>query len=218
MKLLTVPIKSKLCWCFRWVSEDLVANEEFFGLYLTDSITSAALVAIIEDTLSRMNIKLEHCRVQCYDGASAMTGARNGVAKTISDKESRAIFTRCYGHALNLGVGDTVKQCQLMKSSLDVVIEISKLIKKSPKRDAIFQKLKSDLAPDTPGFCVLCPTRWTVCAASLQSVLDNYQVLFEVWYRYRIGADITCIGHYRYRIDENNRLLIIIIYYYYYYY
>lgn len=166
---------------FRWVSEDLVANEEFFGLYLTDSITSAALVAIIEDTLLRMNIKLEHCRGQCYDGASVMTGARNGVAKTISDKESRAIFTHCYGHALNLGVGDTVKQCQLMKSSLDVVIEISKLIKKSPKRDAIFQKLKSDLAPDTPGFRILCSTRWTVRAASLQSVLDNYQVLFEVW-------------------------------------
>ena len=110
-----------------------------------------------------------------------MTGTRNGVAKTISDKESRAIFTHCYGHALNLGAGDTVKQCQLIKSSLDIVIEISKLIKKSPKRDAIFQKLKSDLAQDTPGFRVLCPTRWTVRAASLQSVLGNYQVLFEVW-------------------------------------
>ena len=133
--------KEQVVLVFRWVSEDLVASEEFFGLYLTDSITSAALVAIIEDTLLRMNIKLEHCRGQPYDGASAMSGARNGVAKTISDKESRAIFTHCYGHALNLGVGDTFKQCQLMKSSLDVVIEISKLIKKSPKRDAIFQKL-----------------------------------------------------------------------------
>ena len=160
---------------FRWVSEDLVAHEEFIGLYLTDSIASTALVAIIEDTLLRMNIKLEHCRGQCFDGA------RNGVAKVISDKESQAIFSHCYGHALNLGVGDTIKQCQLMKTSLEVVSEISKLIKKSPKRDALFQKLKSDLAPDTLGFRVLCPTRWTVRAASLQSVLDNYQVLLEVW-------------------------------------
>ena len=80
-----------------------------------------------------------------------------------------------------MGVGDTIKQCQLMKSSLEVVAEISKLIKKSPKRDSVFQKLKSDLAPDTPGFRVLCPTRWTVHAASLQSVLDNYEVLFGVW-------------------------------------
>ena len=107
----------------------------------------------------------------------------NGVAKVISDKESRAIFTHCYGHwhALNLGVGDTIKQCELMKSALDVMAEISKLITKSPKRDAVFQKLKSELSPDTPGFRTICPTRWTVRAASLQSVLDNYEVLFGVW-------------------------------------
>lgn len=68
-----------------------------------------------------------------------------------------------------------------MKSSLEIVAEISKLIKKSTKRDSVFQKLKSDLAPDTPGFRVLHPTRWTVRAASLQSVLDNYKVLLGVW-------------------------------------
>ena len=62
-----------------------------------------------------------------------------------------------------------------------MIAEISKLIKKSPKRDALFQKLKSELAPDSPGFRVLCPTRCIVRAASLQSVLDNYEVLFGVW-------------------------------------
>ena len=67
-----------------------------------------------------------------------------------------------------------------MRSCLDAVFEITKVIKKSPKRDAIFQKLKHDLATDTPSFRVLCPTRWTVRAASLQSVLDNYEVLLSV--------------------------------------
>ena len=109
---------------FRWVGDNLVAHEEFIGLYLTDSITAAALVAIIEDTILRMNIKLDYCRGQCYDGASTMSGAKKGVAKVIANKESRAIFTHCYGHALNLGVGDTIKQCHLMKSALDVMAEI----------------------------------------------------------------------------------------------
>lgn len=173
--------KEQVVLVFRWVDDDLTAHEEFIGLYLTDSITAAALVAIIEDTLLRLNIKLENCRGQCYDGASTMSGAKKGVAKVIAIKESCAIFTHCYGHALNLGVGDTIKQCQLMKSALEVVAEISKLIKKSPKRDSLFQKLKSELAPDSPGFRVLCPTRWTVRASSLQSVLDNYEVLLGVW-------------------------------------
>ena len=45
---------------------------------------------------------------QCYDGASNMSGTRNGVAKCIQDEEPRAIFTHCYGHSLNLAAGDTI--------------------------------------------------------------------------------------------------------------
>ena len=41
---------------FWWVDNALVAHEEFVGLYLTDSITSEALVAVIKDTLLRKNL------------------------------------------------------------------------------------------------------------------------------------------------------------------
>lgn len=166
---------------FRWVDNTLSVHEEFVGLYKTESIHATYLVKIIQDTLLRFNLKFELCRGQCYDGASVMRGIKTGVAKCISDKEPRAVFTHCYGHALNLAVGDTVKQSKVMKSSLETVYEISKLVKKSPKRDAMFQKLKQELAPDTPGVRILCPTRWTVRAASLQSVLDNYEALLALW-------------------------------------
>ena len=39
----------------------------------------------------------------------------------------------------------------------------------------------SELAPYSPGICVLCPTRWTVRADSLASILSNYTVLQELW-------------------------------------
>ena len=45
----------------------------------------------------------------------------------------------------------------------------------------MFRKLKEQLAPTTPGFWTLCPTRWTVRTAYLQSVVDNWKVLQEVW-------------------------------------
>ena len=57
-----------------------------------------------------MNLSLNNCHGQCYDGASNMSGAKNGVAKQISD---------CYGHALNLAVRDTVKQSKIMRDALD---------------------------------------------------------------------------------------------------
>ena len=40
-----------------------------------------------------------------------MKGAKNGFASQIINKEPRAMFTHCYGHALNLAVGhsETIK-------------------------------------------------------------------------------------------------------------
>ena len=110
-----------------------------------------------------------------------MSGAKSGVAKQISAKEPRAVYTHCYGHALNLAVGDTIKQIKLLRDSMDTTFEMSKLVKYSPKRDTLFEKLKQELAPDTPGFRSLCPTRWTVRANSLKSVLENYAVLLDLW-------------------------------------
>ena len=54
-------------------------------------------------------------------------------------------------------------------------------LKFSPNREANFHRLKSERAPSTPGFRTLCPTRWTVRAASLQSIIDNYEVLDALW-------------------------------------
>ena len=71
-----------------------------------------------------------------------MSGSRNGVAKRISDLEPRAIFTHFYGHALNLAASDAIRQLNIMKDALDKTHEIIKLIKYSPRREAIFKDLK----------------------------------------------------------------------------
>ena len=46
-----------------------------------------------------------------------MSSTKKGVAKVIATKESQAIYTHWYEHALNIGVGDTVKQYNSMKSA-----------------------------------------------------------------------------------------------------
>ena len=59
------------------------------------------------------------------------------------------MYTHCYGHALNLACGDTIKQSKVMRDALDTTHEITKLIKKSPKRDTRFEALKSFPFPAT---------------------------------------------------------------------
>ena len=116
-----------------------------------------------------MNLPISSCRVQCYDGASNMSGSRRGTAIQFLAIEPRALYNHCYGHALNLAVGDTIEQIRLLRDTLDTCLEMSKLLKYSPKRDAAFEALKSQIAPTNPGFRTLCPTRWTVRAATLNS-------------------------------------------------
>ncbi|KAI6656107.1 Zinc finger MYM-type protein 1-like [Oopsacas minuta] len=167
--------------CLRYVDDDLEVHEEVIGLHSLESTSADMIVSTIQDILLRLNIRIDHCRGQCYDGAYNMSGVRSGVATQLIRLESRALYTHCYGHALNLATQDALKGVKIMKDALDTVFEITKLIKKSPKRDIIFQRFKDDVTIASPGLRVLCPTRWTVRAEALASIAENYHALQLTW-------------------------------------
>ena len=137
--------------CLRWVDGNLEAHEEFVGLYEFACTDLSAFFMVVRDILARLNVAFNHLRDQCYDGALAMSGSRSGVVKCVQEEEPRAVYTHCYGHTLSLACSDSVKGCQLMKDALNIVYEITKLIKKSPRLDSTFQALKEGVLPTSPG-------------------------------------------------------------------
>lgn len=171
----------QLVVCFRWVDSELQAHEDFIGIHSIENIKSDTIVCVIKDILTRFNIPPSNCRGQCYDGASNMTGLKKGVATQILSESPLAFLTHCYGHALNLAVGDMIKAESLFRNTMDTTSELSKLIKKSPKRDTMLSKIKEELSLEYHGFRVLCPTRWTVRAACLKSILDNWDAINLLW-------------------------------------
>ena len=89
-------------------------------------------------------------------------------------------------------LSDTIKNIPLLKDVLDIAYEITKLIKKSPKREAEFRKKQAEIVGqmehnlhvddiDSPTLKILCPTRWTIRAASLSDILKNYGTLMKLW-------------------------------------
>ena len=102
--------------CIRWVDEALADHEDVIGVYNVGRIDADTLKAAIRDVLLHMSLKISQCRGQCYDGASNMAGSKRGVAVKLQAEEPRALLTHCYGHALNLAVGDAMKQikCAVM--------------------------------------------------------------------------------------------------------
>ena len=64
---------------------------------------------------------------------------------------------------------------------MDNTHEISNLLQYSPKRKGLFEDIKAECSPDSVGFCILCPTRWTVRNETFHSIMENYDALLQLW-------------------------------------
>jgi len=182
-----VDNKEQLTFCLRWIDENIEAHEDFIGFYQISNIEADTITSAIKDALTRLQLSLNECRGQCYDGASNMLGKKSGVAKQISDLQPKAFATHCHAHSLSLSVKDTVKDCQLLSHTMDTAKELVMLIKYSPKRETILGDIKENIEEEScseeriGGILKLCPTRWTVRAACYERILANYASLFKLW-------------------------------------
>ena len=127
--------KEQLTRCLRWVDDSFNSHEDFIGFYQVPNIKSDTLVMVIKDIRIRLQIPLQRCRGQCYDGASNMLGKKSGVAKQIYVEQPKAHYTHCHCHSLDLSVKDVTTTCKVLSDSMDVAGEIAIWIKFSPKRE-----------------------------------------------------------------------------------
>lgn len=166
----------------RWVDSKFIIHEDFLGLFEVDKADADHLSVMLLDVLRRFGLDIKNIRGQAYDGASVMAGIQNGVAKRISDLESRALFVHCSGHCMNLAVQEAVRCVPMVRDAIDFVKELVNFVRASPLRMHIFDSIKSSLGIEvasSTSLRPLCPTRWTVRVRSIQSVLDNYEPLMQ---------------------------------------
>ena len=96
------------------------------------------LVSVLLHVLQRLNQSIHNVLGQCCDDASSMSGRKGGVAKQLCDRERKALYKHCYGHAINLACNDSIQQCKLMRDALYSCQEIIKLVEFSPRHDCVF--------------------------------------------------------------------------------
>ena len=75
-----------------------------------------------------------------------MPGHKNRVVVQIKEEEKRALYTHCYAHSLNLAIGDTMKNSALLKHTIDKTFELTKLVKKSLKKDSKLKEIENSFA------------------------------------------------------------------------
>lgn len=63
-----VSNKEQLTFCLRWVTDALDVAEKFLGFYELPNISSATIVAVLKDILSRYQLNPDLCCGQLYYG------------------------------------------------------------------------------------------------------------------------------------------------------
>lgn len=90
--------------CVRY-TKDLEVFERFLGFIdVSEKQDSETLVQIIFTFLDKLNLKDIPILAQSYDGASVMSGKRNGVQAKLQVQHPQAIYTHWLAHRVNLVV------------------------------------------------------------------------------------------------------------------
>lgn len=139
---------------------DFINVESTTGLYLTNVLISK---------LNEYDIKLLDCRGQGYDNGSNMKGQYQGVQSRIKELNSRAFFTPCASHNLNLLLGDIAKSSTKAISFFGTVQRIFCLFSSSTKRWSILKTHCPELT-----FKPLSETRWECRVESIKAI--RYQI------------------------------------------
>ena len=124
-----VSHKEQMTVCIRWFDEDFSIQEDPVELIHLPKTDSNTLTCALKDSLIRLCLPISQCRGQAYDGASNMSGHLNGVAAQIQKEFQSALYVHCLAHCTTLCLQSVDRQCIPVRDALDLVIELSQLIR-----------------------------------------------------------------------------------------
>ena len=173
----------QICIAIRWVDRSYEVHEAAIGLVQLPDTKALTLFSVIKDCLLRCTLPITSCIGQAYDGASNMSGVRNGVQALMKRESESCLYVHCFAHSLNLCIQDVVRKCELLSNCIEFIMQLVQLIRFSPKRLSLFQSIQQqcsfgdDSASVPSTLRPLCPTRWTVRHSAIEGVLKNYTAL-----------------------------------------
>ena len=123
---------------------------------------------------------------QCHDDATNMLRKTFGVATQIFEEQPKSHYTHCHAHSLPLSVKDVTRSTKILRDTISAE-DIMIFIKYSPKRESIQESINEQIECENDSdfhannLLKLSETRWAMCTVCFKRILDNYNVLWNVW-------------------------------------
>ena len=98
--------------CIRFVNENAEVCEGFLGFKKLKKMDAQSVFDVLIPALKDWGLDLSSLVEQGYDGASVMSGNKNGIHKKVSDHYPNATYNHCPSHVLNLAIAGACKEVE----------------------------------------------------------------------------------------------------------
>ncbi|CAG9830277.1 unnamed protein product [Diabrotica balteata] len=159
-----ISATEQLSICIRYVdykNETPVIREDFVGFVPIYSQSAEHITKVILEKCNNLNLNLNKCVGQGYDGVATMSGHLTGVQTRIREKYPKARYFHCASHRLNLVLGDTFSN-SCVRNCLGAIKEITNFFRNSTHANNILQHNINIHAADSKKkrLTRLCETRF----------------------------------------------------------
>ncbi|WAR15708.1 ZN862-like protein [Mya arenaria] len=156
-----------------------------------DSANAQAITQIIIKTLTDFELETSRLAFFVSDGASVMTGRKNGVAAKLgAEVNSDMISIHCICHRLALACTDTLEEAAYFKQVQLFLVQLWKLFENSPKKLAVYFKAQTNIkslqfttdksrVKASRRLKKTCQTRWLSFNSSVQAILKEYPAVLQ---------------------------------------
>ena len=173
--------KEQLSFVLRYVDGLNNIQESFLGfVHLGEGLSGEALSKAVLAKIDSLGLNIENCRGQCYDGAGAVAGVRNGCSAHILRINHKALYTHCFSHKLNLSVSKSSKIVSV-SNMMEKVKAISDFFRNSEQRQLVFEKYVDQFNPESSKNKLkdVCRTRWVERIDGLEMFVSLYSSIWN---------------------------------------
>ena len=186
------------------------------------SANADALTSPIKDELQQCSLSLTNLKGFATEGASVMTGKKNGVATKLSELNPVLISVHCICHKLTLACTDTNKEIDYIKRVEDILRQLWAYFENSPKHLAVLLKMqiyikKRSLQLREKSKQILvkrmkksCSTRWLSFDRSVAALYEEYEAVLHTLKALDEGGCATAHGLFN-RLKEGKFLGVLFI-------
>ncbi|XP_064597802.1 zinc finger protein 862-like [Liolophura sinensis] len=161
----------------RHITKEGRVTTDFLSLERIEDGTAVASFEALNIVAKKLDVPWKKVMGLGADGASVMSGERNGLRSLVEKENPHCTYVHCVCHRLNLAVSQACKTFPEMETVNKILSAVYSYINQSPKKHQEFKEIAILLEADSVKFKRVFEIRWLSMGESVLALIKNYEPL-----------------------------------------